>query len=419
MDYRRVFLSMVVLTAMTICINILYILPPRITNSAMDEKHTREFKSFTLQNINCKRILEGDENEMLQAKSMVPKSFPDDETVLRHTTNCVQFRTLYGYDTIPNTEEEQQFPIAFNILLYKDLAQVEILLRAIYRPQNYYCLHVDGFSPDHVHKAAKALADCFDNVFIVSKTENIVYESFQRLQADINCMADHLVKPDWKYLINLPGQELPLKTNLQIVNILKALNNNNSIECLTKQLLSYRFYRQYIYQYGDDGKHYKIIKTKNQNPNLPHGMTIVKGSAYAVFTHQFVNYVVNNQTAKDLLEWCRGVLSPDEYYWSTLNHNPHLKVPGSYKEKCTSNLLSTYANWQIGKTRMKCAGRILRNVCIFSVGDLPTLVNRKELFANKFELEYSYTAIQCLSEWLHNETLSSQPIDEQFYKSTF
>ena len=39
--------------------------------------------------------------------------------------------------------EEESFPLAYSILVYKDAEQVYRLLRAIYRPNNYYCLHVD------------------------------------------------------------------------------------------------------------------------------------------------------------------------------------------------------------------------------------------------------------------------------------
>ncbi|XP_050394469.1 beta-1,3-galactosyl-O-glycosyl-glycoprotein beta-1,6-N-acetylglucosaminyltransferase [Patella vulgata] len=378
-----------------------------------------ELNSFKIENINCAKVLQGDESEINEARKQI-YNIPNDQTLIDHTHKCDLYKQVYGYNNILNTEEEKQFPIAFNILLYKDVAQVEILLRAIYRPQNYYCLHVDGFSPDHVHKAAKALVDCFDNVFIVSKIENIVYESFQRLQADLNCMADHLVKPDWKYLINLPSQELPIKTNLQIVRILKLLNNTNQVGCRRGiGLIMRRFVHRYEYIYEKNGT-YKIVNTHIKYKLPPHRFVVAKGSAYGLFTHQFVKYVITSQIAKDVLDWCRGILSPDEYYWSMLNFNHHVQVPGSGQEACLHvTALSTYASWSISKTPDKCRGKWMRNICVFSGGDLKMLLNRTELFANKFELEYSYAAIQCLSEWLHNQTLSPQPIDAQFYKRLY
>jgi len=58
----------------------------------------------------------------------------------------------------------------------------------------------------------------------------------------------------------------------------------------------------------------------------------VKGSAYGAFSRGFVQYLLTNQKARDLLEWMRTTYSPDELYWATLNYryvNPHLHVPGA------------------------------------------------------------------------------------------
>ena len=109
--------------------------------------------------------------------------------------------------------------------------QVERLLRAIYRPQNMYCIHIDLNSPAEVHAGMMALARCFPNVFIASKLEYVVYAGFSRLQADINCMSDHVKQDDrWRYLINVAGEAFPLRTNAEIVKILKIYNGANDIE---------------------------------------------------------------------------------------------------------------------------------------------------------------------------------------------
>ena len=55
-----------------------------------------------------------------------------------------EYKARRGYILESLSQEESNFPIAFSILFYKDLEQVELLLRNIYRPSNYYCLHVDA-----------------------------------------------------------------------------------------------------------------------------------------------------------------------------------------------------------------------------------------------------------------------------------
>jgi len=75
------------------------------------------------------------------------------------------------------------------------------------------------------------------------------------------------------------------------------------------------------------------IVTGAPNPRPPHEIDIVRGSAYGIFSRKFVEFVVNDRRAKDLLEWSQNTYSPDEHYWATLHHtfyNPHLHTPGGY-----------------------------------------------------------------------------------------
>ena len=122
--------------------------------------------------------------------------------------------------------------------------QVWRLLRSIYRPHNYYCIHFDKKSPEFYQKwLMKKIATCIPpeeakNVFFIPSIS--VYHSYMSvLDADLACMKalwelppkDPASKsPPWKYLINLTGQEFPLKNNLELTRILRVLNNANLIE---------------------------------------------------------------------------------------------------------------------------------------------------------------------------------------------
>lgn len=63
------------------------------------------------------------------------------------------------------------------------------------------------------------------------QTVDVVYGGWSRVQADLNCMADlYNYSTKWKYFINLCGQDFPLKTNLEIVRMLRSLRGGNSLE---------------------------------------------------------------------------------------------------------------------------------------------------------------------------------------------
>lgn len=128
------------------------------------------------------------------------------------------------------TVEIRQTITIVNFHLFQ-VQNFERLLRAIYAPQNFYCVHVDAKSSPTVISAVSAITSCFDNVFMVSKPVTVVYSAWPRVQADLNCMADlYNVSTEWKYFINLCGQDFPLKTNLEIVRMLQLLRGRNSLE---------------------------------------------------------------------------------------------------------------------------------------------------------------------------------------------
>ena len=90
------------------------------------------------------------------------------------------------------SKEEEEFPLAYSFVVHKDAGQVERLLRALYRPHNVYCIHVDKKSASVFYNALKDIASCLPNVFLASKREDVVYASYSRLQADLNCMEELL-----------------------------------------------------------------------------------------------------------------------------------------------------------------------------------------------------------------------------------
>ena len=61
----------------------------------------------------------------------------------------------------------------------------------------------------------------------------------------------------------------------------------------------------------------------------------------------------------------------------------------------------------------KCHGFFRRGTCIFGVSDLPQLLARHELFANKFYMEREYLTLLCLNEYI--EFKSYCPESDEYY----
>jgi hypothetical protein len=59
-------------------------------------------------------------------------------------------------------------------------------------------------------------------------------------------------------------------------------------------------------------------------------VTFFKGELHGLFSRGFVEYIVENEVAKNYLQWCWDSGHPSEHYWNTLNYNSFLGAPGGY-----------------------------------------------------------------------------------------
>ncbi|XP_071201618.1 uncharacterized protein [Salvelinus alpinus] len=188
----------------------------------------------------CSAIIKGDlkgiDKEQLRRllKTKNKPTFLSEAFYHDVTRNCKTYVTDRGFVMMPLSVEERDFPIAYSMVVHEKIEMFERLLRAVYTPQNVYCVHVDQKSSEEFKTAVKAIVTCFTNVFVASKTESVVYASWSRVQADLNCMKDLLKSPvQWRYLLNTCGTDFPIKTNAEMVQSLKLLNGRNSMESET------------------------------------------------------------------------------------------------------------------------------------------------------------------------------------------
>ncbi|XP_067857773.1 N-acetyllactosaminide beta-1,6-N-acetylglucosaminyl-transferase-like [Heptranchias perlo] len=325
--------------------------------------------------------------------------------------NCSRLLAAHNYITETLSREEADFPLAYILTVHKDLPTLEWLFRAIYAPQNLYCIHVDNRSSAGFRRGVQGLAGCFPNAFLASRAERVVYGGFSRLQADINCMEELAPSPvRWRYAINLCGQDYPLKTNRELVRLLKTQWKDKNITPgipqpdHVKQRTSH-VHREYI----SPTESYVIKTPARKSETVPHGLKLYFGSAYYALTRGFVDFVLRDKRAKDLLQWSRDTYSPDEHYWVTLNRiadapgaDPNAEWEGSIRS----------IKW-LDQTRVAhngCKGHYVRNICVYGLGDLEWLAQKDSLFANKFEVNSHPLVAQCMERWLRPRTLSQSEV---------
>ncbi|XP_022613377.1 beta-1,3-galactosyl-O-glycosyl-glycoprotein beta-1,6-N-acetylglucosaminyltransferase-like isoform X1 [Seriola dumerili] len=368
---------------------------------------------------NCSEILRGERQALEQAKLLtLTEDFRKsvhipDEYYINATKDCREFKLSRKYLTLPLSQEEEDFPLAYSIVVHHKVQNFERLLRAIYVPHNIYCIHVDKKSDPSIFSTIMAITSCFPNIFMVSKPVSVVYAAWPRVQADLNCMADlYEASTKWKYFINLCGQDFPLKTNLEMVRMLRSLKGGNSLE--SEKMPEGKKSRV--------TKSYKIVDGNIQGSGKakeppPFNLPILSGNAYIVVSRGYVRSVLEDSRIQTLIEWAKDTYSPDEFLWATIQRIPG--VPGSARphpkyDMSDMHAIARLVKWDghegsLGSVHAvypECHGNHVRSICVYGAGDLKWMLKQHHLFANKFDMDTDPIAIYCLEKYLRQKALA-------------
>jgi len=362
-------------------------------------------------NINCTRIYKLEPTEIGKSLEVRKKVIMDveDDNIVSLAVDCQRFVKTRRYNDIPVSDEELNFPLAYSLVVHKNAPMVERILRAIYAPHNIYCIHYDKKSTAAFIKAMENMANCLPNLFIASKIESVEYAHITRLNADLNCISDMLESEvKWEYVINLCGQDFPLRSNYELVRELKALNGSNMLESSRPtDMKKQRFLFQYELQNVPYEYHRLPVKTTRAKDAAPHSIEVFIGSAYFVLSRDFVTFVTSSRVAKDFLAWSADTYSPDEHFWATLARVPEAPghIPQSQGDITDLQSKTRLVKWNYleGSLYPPCTGTHLRSVCIYGAAELRWLLNYGHWFANKFDLKVDPILIKCLEEKLNEK----------------
>ncbi|KAG9353378.1 hypothetical protein JZ751_017973 [Albula glossodonta] len=324
--------------------------------------------------------------------------------------SCSHMLSELHFITVPLSREEEDYPMAFIVTIHKELETFARLLRAIYAPQNVYCVHVDNKSPASYRVAVERLAGCFPNVFLASAQENVTYAGFSRLKADINCMADlERSTVPWRKVVNLCGQDFPIMSNLELVRYMQSADwRDRNMTPGIKQPPTMR-HRTEMQHTEVKGSHVAPKGRGHKKGPPPHNLEIYFGTAYYSLTREFVKFVLNNNLARDLLEWSKDTYSPDEHYWVTLNHV--YNAPGNHVNGGWEGSVRAIKWKDQEKTAHDgCKGRYVRDICIYGLEDLPWIIGKDSMFANKFETQSFPEALDCIEEWHRHKVLQQAEV---------
>uniref|UniRef100_A0AC35GQ35 Uncharacterized protein n=1 Tax=Panagrolaimus sp. PS1159 TaxID=55785 RepID=A0AC35GQ35_9BILA len=211
---------------------------------------------------------------------------------------CESIKTKYSFLTEPFSLEEYEYPIAYGMLVTKDIRQMTLMLSAFYQPQNAYCIAIDGKATDAFKNRMKIFQSCFPNIHVFIVNTNVSWCGQEIPKTVLSCVQKlNELNHAWKYFQYLSGVDLPLKTNLEMVRIFKALNGT----------FNANVYNLYPERYRKGG-----------TPPLP----ILISSLSATFSRASANVISKHPLVYKLLKFLEKTYCPDESVWATIAGNP-------------------------------------------------------------------------------------------------
>ncbi|CAD6184345.1 unnamed protein product [Caenorhabditis auriculariae] len=374
----------------------------RIAVSFLQQTFTRpDYGGDILENhgAECDRMFDGDEYAIRRAALFHFNGSVVEQAIIQAEDKCEAFQKIFRFFDSPLSEEEAEFPIAYGLLVHSDVIQVMLLLSAIYQPQNQFCIGVDKNSEESFYMKMKQLAECYPNIHVF-RALPIKWCSYEILTSVFSCV-EYLAKIEapWEYYQYLSGVDAPLKTNLEMVRIFKALNGTFNAE-----ILPFEWYRL-------------MWKRPWDSP-----LELYKTSLSATFSRASATFMISSPVVKKQMEFLKGTLCADESLWATVAGNPkELNMPGGFDARellrrgpirptpidetasrvegrynVTSYYVARYQQY-VNRPPAKCKGYYYRLSCVFGVRDLPMLI-RRHFHANRAKTKVEHLTSD-MSDW--------------------
>ena len=399
------------------------------------------------------RLLKGNENSNLaqdqddEYSEVFKKPWSTQDAIIKRTKDCkkyfANYPVLYFNRIIEKYEKKTLKPaysLAFSHLLHKEIAIYEAFLSIYFRPNDFYCIHVDKESKEKVWKAVEGLVKCYSSkmihgkIVLLDKKESfkVHWAQDQMLKADLKCIERLLElrkgsKSPWKYSISMAGSELPLVTYATLRSRLaNALGNDgSSVESFT--MPNYQLKRRLSKKamadckICPDEKNTEVRKWKSKTPlqfeftnplktDKKYTMRVYKGLRSVILSYKDADFMVNHPVGKQFYQWIEKSSMTEEHFYSSLIR---VKVD-SKTSLVTQNTDATredilhgiqcirYTHWYYGvrmggKTykRKACFGNFIHAICNFNSFDVEKLHEGSEkcLIGNKFGLDVDKMAV--------------------------
>ncbi|TMS33341.1 hypothetical protein L596_001099 [Steinernema carpocapsae] len=335
--------------------------------------------------------------------------------------DCVSILNRHHFPNEPLSQEEAQFPIAQARLVFKisgsmrgqfrnDYFVVEQMLALQYSPQNTYCFSLDKKANGSFKSSVRKLASCFKNVYVPERELDLDSFGHNMNTAHWDCVKE-MRHNSWEYVYLLQNHDIPLRTNLETVKILKIFNGSNDVEFgpLSRQQM-FRFDTASVFTFEG------LKLFKNESLNTKQILKVARGSVQAAFSRKAINFMLEEMNIDNLfVALDRGTKMVDEAFAATLQTSPSIALPGGCSRECIDRHdkhtphMGRKVVWQDEHFQESCkSGQVRHGLCVFGIEDLPSIVKYPETYINKMTPDFDYLVFSCIAEKVFQRAQKAQ-----------
>lgn len=211
------------------------------------------------------------------------------------------------------------------------LAQLELLLRALWTRDDVFAVHVEPTASEAYVRAVQTIIGRWavqGNVFLVADADRVVWSGMSVVETILRSLRE-LLRFEWDLFVNLSGADFPIKSAADLHALLQPLRGRNTIwgnyvaaiDAQARRLLEAHIRDTVAECRGKIEDVYKYERT-----HKPPFDALANAHLWMVLERQFCDYLVTDARAAALRRFFRLTRVPDEkFFLTTLLDSPRFR----------------------------------------------------------------------------------------------
>lgn len=283
--------------------------------------------------------------------------------------------------------------IAYLILVHRFPEQFKRMFQAIYVPGNQYLIHVDQRSGPAMTADIAAFLKPYLNVAMLP-SRKMLWGGYSLVDAELRGMAKLLeMNADWRYFINLSGQDFPLKSQAYIADYLAAQDGTEYIRAVPQQVVRPDTMNRLSHYFVEAFN--QIVRTGVRRRAMA-GITPYIGTQWKAVTREFCAFACHDPAVRRFKKFYRHTLIADEGFFQTV-------------------MMNAFAGGQVVNDDLRTIdwipdGDIKLRPRTFVTRDALRLTLSPDLFARKFDVQEDSHILDLLEAHLLTPAATTLPV---------